>query len=138
MPVPVTKDRYVVQFINESNQTLLLAANAAHVAGKPPKPVMPRENTWVMGPYDPNHPGNLQNVLTIDIPVEWEGTIPEGSLGPVLWVRTGCHYDIATNTAQCETGGCGGPYDCSAAGRTATGPKALTIMLLRISVWWTA
>ena len=35
--------------------------------------------------------------------------------GPRLWARTGCRYDIASGRAQCETGGCGGKYDCSAA-----------------------
>jgi len=117
LPLPVpTPGRYVVQLVNESNVTLLAAANAAHVAGQSPKAVLPREGTWLIGP---------KSVLTIDIPPEWEETIPEGSVGPVFWARTGCRYDIERNLAQCETGDCGGVWDCSKAGRTAPGPKAL-------------
>ena len=59
--------------------------------------------------------GSGKNVLTIDIPPEWEATIGAGATGPRLWARTGCRYDIASDRAQCETGGCGGKYDCSAA-----------------------
>ena len=36
-----------------------------------------------------------------------------GPVGPNLWARTGCRYDIATNRAQCETGSCADQYDCS-------------------------
>jgi hypothetical protein len=106
----------VVQLINESNTTLLAAANAAHVAGMPPFPVLPREGTWVIQP---------KGVLTVDIPPEWESTIPKGSVGPLFWARTGCRFDIAHNLAQCETGGCSGIYDCSKANQSTTGPKAL-------------
>jgi hypothetical protein len=117
LPVPTpTPGRYVVQLVNESNVTVLLGANAAHVAGKTPKPVMPREGDWVMQPGDHR---------TIDIPPEWESTIPSGSIGPVFWARTGCRYDIAHNLAQCETGDCGGVYDCSEKGLTPPGPKSL-------------
>jgi hypothetical protein len=56
-----------------------------------------------------------QNVLTIDIPPQWADTSPKGSIGPNIWVRTGCRYDIAANIAQCETGGAGGVYDTSKA-----------------------
>ena len=63
-----------------------------------------------------------QNVLTIDIPLGWENTAcPQGKktcdgiIGPRLWARTACRYDIAFDIAQCETGGCSGRYDCSAA-----------------------
>src|SRR5262245_29770804 len=71
LPVPSpTPGRYVVQLVNESTVTLLAGADAAHVAGSPPRPVLPRENTWILGP---------KSVLTIDIPEEWEGTSPPGS-----------------------------------------------------------
>ena len=117
LPVPVpSSGHYVVQLVNESGVTLLAGANAAHVADQPPKPVLPREGTWIIGP---------NAVLTVDVPPEWERTIPEGSVGPVFWARTGCRYDVAHNLAQCETGGCGGVYDCSAANATPPGPKAL-------------
>ncbi len=117
LPVPEPlPGRYVVQLVNESDVTLLAAANAAHRVGEMPKSVLPREGTWVIGP---------KGVLTIDIPEEWERTRPLGSLGPVLWARTGCRFDIAHNFAQCETGDCGGVYDCSKAGRTPPGAKSL-------------
>jgi len=117
LPIPVpTPGRYVVQLVNESDVTLLAAANKAFVVGHEPKAVLPREGTWLLGP---------KSVLTVDIPPEWESTIPKGSVGPVFWARTGCRYDIAHNFAQCETGDCGGVYDCSQAGRTPPGPKSL-------------
>ena len=46
LPVPAPKPgRYAVQLVNESPATLLTGANAAHVAGQPPSPVLPREGT---------------------------------------------------------------------------------------------
>jgi len=116
LPVPAAPGRYVVQLVNESNETLLAAANAAHKAGEPWKPVMPREGTWVIEPG---------GVLTVDIPVEWEHTIGEGAVGPVFWARTGCRYDAEHNLAQCETGNCSGIYDCSGSNQSAPGAKAL-------------
>jgi Thaumatin family len=121
LPVPTLgPSGYVVQLVNESYVTLLAAANAAHKVGQPPFPVLPREGTWVIPPM---------GVLTIDIPLEWQGTVGKkevgGALGPVLWARTGCRYDIAHDIAQCETGPCSGFYDCSKALQTASGPKAL-------------
>jgi hypothetical protein len=116
VPTPVTPERYVVQLVNESDTLLLVGAVAAHKVGAPPFPVLPREGTWEIGP---------RGVLTIDIPPEWEGTVGGGSLTPVLWARTGCRYDIAHDIAQCETGQCGGFYDCSKHDQTAAGPKAL-------------
>jgi hypothetical protein len=62
-----------------------------------------------------------KNVLTIDIPEAWENTKVEGSVGPILWARTGCRYDIASDRAQCETGGSSGKYDVS---RALLGPSA--------------
>jgi hypothetical protein len=61
----------VVQLVNCSNETLLGTANAAHNSSSSPTPVFPREGTWVMLPF--GSPDN-KNVLTIDIPAEWEGT----------------------------------------------------------------
>jgi hypothetical protein len=114
LPVPTPKppSHRVVQLVNCSSATLLGAANAASKPNQPLTSVMPREQTWVMEPYAP---GSTKHVLTIDIPPEWEATIGAGATGPRLWARTGCRYDIASGRAQCETGGCGGKYDCSAA-----------------------
>jgi hypothetical protein len=122
LPVPTPgPSGYVVQLVNESNVTLLAATNAAHKPGQPPFPVLPRERTWVIEP---------RGVLTIDIPLEWQGTVghprPGGeATGPVFWARTGCRFDIAHDIAQCETGGCGGFYDCSNAILTPPGAKSL-------------
>jgi len=116
VPTPVTPERYVVQLVNETEVTMLVGAVAAFRAGNPPFPVLPREQTWEIGP---------RGVLTVDIPEQWENTVPAGSLTPVFWPRTGCRYDIANDIAQCETGGCGGFYDCSKANLTASGPKSL-------------
>ena len=110
-PKPIPPAVRVVQLVNCSDQTLLGAANAAHAAGQPATPVFPREGTWVMAPAS----SSPQNVLTIDIPPQWADTSPDGSIGPNIWVRTGCRYDIAANIAQCETGGAGGVYDTSKA-----------------------
>jgi Thaumatin family len=120
LPVPTPgASGYVVQLVNESSVTLLAAADAAHQIGQPPFPVLPREKTWVMPPM---------GVLTIDIPLEWQGTVgtkAQGALGPLFWARTGCRFDIDNDIAQCETGQCGGFYDCSKAKQTAPGAKAL-------------
>ena len=116
LPAPTPLLHRVVQLVNCSNQRVLGAANAAHVAGLAPIPVLPRENTWVMEPFPvpAGAPANA-NVLTIDIPQGWENTSPKGSTGPNFWVRTGCRYDVEIGIAQCETGGCSGFYDCSKA-----------------------
>lgn len=122
-PVPAAGLHRVVQLVNCSNQWVLGTANAAHVVGKPPTPVLPREKTWVMAPapaptFRPRflrRASAWPHVLTIDIPLEWENTTPQGSTGPNFWVRTGCRYDTANGIAQCETGGCSGFYDCSKA-----------------------
>jgi hypothetical protein len=129
----------VVQLVNCSRSaTLLGAANAAHRVNAPPTSVLPREKTWVMEPFgspdrdskscvirlDGSHDDGQKttpcksNVLTIDIPVEWNST---GSTDPkrhaggaIFWARTGCRYDVALDRAQCESGGSGGAYDISA------------------------
>jgi hypothetical protein len=117
LPVPTpVPGHYVVQLVNESDVTLLAAANAAHQVGQPPVSVLPREGTWVIEP---------SGVLTVDIPPEWEHTIGDGAVGPVFWARTGCRFDIAHNLAQCETGNCSGIYDCSKGNQSAPGAKAL-------------
>ena len=51
LPAPTPLLHRVVQLVNCSNQRVLGAANAAHVAGLAPIPVLPRENTWVMEPF---------------------------------------------------------------------------------------
>jgi hypothetical protein len=122
LPVPTPVLDRVVQLVNCSNQRVLGTANAAHVFGSSPIPVLPRENTWVMEPFPvpAGAPANA-NVLTIDIPQGWENTSPKGSTGPNFWVRTGCRYDKEVGIAQCETGGCSGIYDCS---KALLGPPA--------------
>lgn len=121
LPVPQLKSglHRVIQLVNCSNEAVLGTANAAQQLGSNPVSVMPREGTWLMKPAGAPRDGN---VLTIDVPLEWEDTkCPsgqkecEGIVGPRFWARTGCRYDLAFDKAQCETGGCGGRYDCSAA-----------------------
>ncbi|MDX2169952.1 MAG: thaumatin family protein [Deltaproteobacteria bacterium] len=122
VPSPLPGHHYVVQLVNESNVTILAGANAAHRGSSvpngpvpPPIAVLPREGTWVM---QPKGAPNNANILTIDIPPEWEGTqCPQSNQdcqanGPRFFPRTGCKYDIAANLAQCETGSCGDAYDC--------------------------
>ena len=128
LPVPVRKPelKRVLQMVNCSDQTLLGAANAAKALNQPLTSVFPREGTWVMEPLNEATKTNFKNILTIDVPPEWENTkCPPhtdcpGVVGPRLWARTGCRYDIAADRAQCETGGCGGKYDCSKAKLAAT------------------
>lgn len=115
LPVPPPKGPNIkrqVQLINCSDQVILGAANAAHAAGQPPYPVFPQSGTWVMQPFPAV---NNTNVLTIDIPTQWYGQFKSGGVAPNFWGRTGCRYDPVANRAQCETGGCGGQYDCSSA-----------------------
>ena len=95
-PVPVPQaGQNVVQFVNESRVTLLLAAFG-------PTAVEPRERTWIL------RPGAS---LTVDIPREWHNTTAPGTAGPRFWARTGCRYDESRNIAQCETGDWAGMYD---------------------------
>ena len=116
VPVPAKGLHRVIQMVNCSNQTILGAADAAGRAPSAPVGVLPREKTWVMGAF-----GSGKNVLTIDVPLVWENTGPIKSTGPIIWARTGCRYDLPSGRAQCETGGCGGLYDCSA---NKLGPSA--------------
>jgi MYXO-CTERM domain-containing protein len=122
VPSPLPGFKYVVQLVNESNVTILAGSNAAHRGSSvpngpvpPPIVVQPREGTWVMQPKGAPNNGNI---LTVDIPQEWEGTqCPQDNKecnanGPRFFPRTGCKYDIAANLAQCETGSCGDAYDC--------------------------
>lgn len=122
-PTPMNGAHRVVQLVNCSCQTVLGAANAAHQSGQQGFPVFPREGSWVMQPYGTagtkNNPN--PNVLTIDIPPQWERTqCPNNEhscpsvVGPRFWGRTGCRYDFATQRAQCETGSCSDHMDCSA------------------------
>ena len=122
VPTPLPGHHYVVQLVNESNVAILAAANAAHRGSStpggpipPPVAVEPREGTWLLLPKGAPNDGNI---LTIDIPVAWEGTqCPQtnkdcGADGPRFFARTGCTYDVEHNLAQCETGSCGDAYDC--------------------------
>ncbi len=125
LPVPPPKDPSVkrqVQLVNCSDQAILGAANAAHEANEPPYPVFPQEGTWVMQPYSSE---SNANVLTIDVPPQWYGQFKKGGVAPNFWARTGCRYDPIANRAQCETGGCGGQYDCSSA--NISPPPATTL-----------
>jgi hypothetical protein len=82
LPAPTPLLHRVVQLVNCSNQRVLGTANAPHIAGLPPIPVLPRENTWVMEPFPvPAGASANANVLTIDIPQGWENTSPKGSTG---------------------------------------------------------
>src|SRR5262245_28087199 len=66
-PIPVPRaGQTVVQFVNESRVTLLLAAFG-------PTAVEPREKTWTMRPGA---------ALTVDIPPEWHNTTAPGSAAP--------------------------------------------------------
>src|SRR5271157_6144129 len=38
--------------------------------------------------------------LTLDIPNSWYNTQAQGTVGPRIWARTGCRYNVATNRAQ--------------------------------------
>jgi hypothetical protein len=124
VPTPQLKSglHRVVQLVNCSQtETLLGTANAAEQLGQQALPVLPREGTWEMRPFNPGAPDHA-NVLTIDVPLGWEDTkCPNnkkdcnGIIGPRFWARTACRYDLAFDIAQCETGGCSGRYDCSAA-----------------------
>ncbi len=136
-PTPLNGAHRVVQLVNCSSQGILGAAPAAHQSGKQGFPVLPREGTWVMQPYSPTcssaSPESCSNILTIDIPSEWENTKCPGNeqscpsvLGPRFWARTGCRYDIATNRAQCETGSCADQYDCSSAAQVDSGFTSLS------------
>lgn len=117
-PTPNPPAHRVIQLVNCSDQTLLGAANAAKQPGQQLSSVFPRERTWVMQPVGSP---NFGNVLIIDIPPRWENTkcAPGAktcdAVAPRFWARTGCRYDIASDRAQCETGSCGGKYDCSRA-----------------------
>ena len=115
----------VVQLVNCSNQIVLGTANAAQQKGGQELPVLPEEGTWIMQAAGS---ANNANVLTIDIPTQWEDTkcppsahgMCQGIVGPRFWARTGCRYDLSFDKAQCETGGCSGAYDCSAARQSAS------------------
>lgn len=89
---------YAVEFYNQSGQELLLG-----VLGQ--APIETREKTWIL----PNN-----GTLNIDISQAWLNTAGNSALiGPRFWGRTGCRYNIQDGKAQCETGSCGGAYDCS-------------------------
>lgn len=123
-PSPAHGLHRVVQLVNcATGVTLLGAANAAQQKGGNPQPILSKEGRWELGPQ-----GGGNNVLTFEIPLNWENTkcpadahgMCLGIVGPRFWARTGCRVDIDFDKAQCETGGCGGRYDCSAARQSSS------------------
>lgn len=99
-----------VQLVNATGTTLLAGALG-------PTPVLPKEGRWDFGPGES---------LTIIIPDSWKHTAGSSHInGPRFWVRTGCKFDAAADKAQCETGDCGGRYDCSKAGLAGVAPASL-------------
>jgi hypothetical protein len=103
VPAPGKGLHRVIQLVC---QALLGTANAPQQKGFGPLPVLPREGTWLM-----NKAGsaNNSNVLTIDIPLQWENTkCPDGSkdcegiVGPRFWARTGCRYDLDFDKGTCD------------------------------------
>jgi hypothetical protein len=109
-PIPVpTPGQNVVQVVNESPVTVLIG-----VFG--PTEVEPRENHWDLAPG---------GYLTFDIPLAWRNSTTAGSHGPRFWARTGCRFDKERDIAQCETGECGGFYDCGQAHLAGLAPTTL-------------
>lgn len=97
--------QFVLQFINQTNQTLLLGADG------PTLPITPRNfpvsgEKWTLPPG-----GNI----VVDIPRQWEGA--NHPIAPRFWVRTGCRYDPISGFAQCESGDCNLNYDCLTGGQ---------------------
>ena len=102
--------RMFVELVNGTGTTLLAGALG-------PTPVEPVEGKWDFGPGEK---------LTIYIPDAWKHTAGRTDVnGPRFWVRTGCRFDAAADKAQCETGDCGGHYDCSKAGLAGVAPTSL-------------
>jgi len=91
-----------IKVVNNSSQTVLFAAFG-------PTAIEPEGGmaNWIQPPG---------GSLTLDIPDSWYNTQAQGTVGPRIWARTGCRYNVATNRAQCETGDCAGQFDCSTAG----------------------
>jgi hypothetical protein len=87
---------------NQSNQTVLFAAFG-------PTAIEPEggASNWAQPPG---------GSLTLDIPNAWFNTQAEGTVGPRIWARTGCRYNVTLDRAQCETGDCAGHFDCGTAG----------------------
>lgn len=107
---PAGPGELTVELVNGTSEGLLAGADG-------PTPVLPAEGRWHFGPGE---------TLTIHIPNAWKHTQGNAHVnGPRFWVRTGCAYDVATDKAQCETGDCGGHYDCSRAGLAGVAPASL-------------
>ena len=102
-PLP---NQYVLQFINQTNQTLLLGAQG------PVLPITPRSPFPVSGEKWTLPAGS--NII-LDVPVSWYG--PTQTVSPRFWVRTGCRYDPVSGFAQCESGDCSLSYDCLTGGK---------------------
>jgi hypothetical protein len=97
-PAPPIK----ITVVNGSNQTVLFAAFG-------PTVIEPKGGRaqWAQPPG---------GSLTLDIPVAWYNTQAAGTVGPRIWARTGCRYNVTEDRAQCETGGCADRFDCGTAG----------------------
>jgi len=112
LPIPEpTPGQNVVQLVNGTTNLTLLAGAFG------PTAVEPREATWVLPPG---------GYLTIDIPTAWQNTTPGSHKdSPRFWARVGCRYDKDRDITQCETGDCGGRYDCSQAHLAGVAPTTI-------------
>jgi Thaumatin family len=97
-PAPPIK----IEIVNESDQTVLFAAFG-------PTAIEPEGGAA-------NWAQPAGGSLTLDIPASWYNTQAKGSVGPRIWARTGCRYNVGLDRAQCETGDCAGHFDCGTAG----------------------
>lgn len=104
-PSPLPGYQYTLQFINKTNQTILLGA-----AG-PTLPISPTGTLPINGEKWTIPSGQY---ITVGIPDSWLG--PNLSPGPRFWARTGCKYDAVSGYAQCESGECNLRYDCQLPG----------------------
>jgi hypothetical protein len=103
-PQPLPGYEYTLQFINKTNQTILLGALG---------PSLPIGSTELSVPNEKWTIPSGKNIL-VGIPSNWLG--PNLNPGPRFWARTGCRYNAQTGFAQCESGGCNLNYDCNLAG----------------------
>lgn len=91
-----------IKVVNNSTETVLFAAFGPTTLEPDGGP-----QNWLQPPG---------GSLTLHIPPAWYNTQQAGQVGPRIWARTGCRYDVTTDRAQCETGTCGDQFDCGVAG----------------------
>ena len=98
---------YRVNMVNKSGVPLFFGALG-------PTPISPENNkSWLV---------NHGDSISLKLPDSWLNTAPgpdgkpTGKNGPRFWARTGCAWDENMKQIQCETGDCGGAYDCPTAG----------------------